>query len=326
MSSSANKSRQIWLPFLMIVAIIFTASWIFGGNEVVLRFLGNDQEAGIQGSSTSTASSSETPTASKPQTENTLLSTAVEIDSPASTSSMLVTDPAAEFTPGSEPLKNCTFTIHFWKVYSGAWEINHIVFGERAYTKVQAVAILNIEDPSLATTRLMQQYITTVLNTIKGADPTEIERTMERALEWLILHPPEVGLSQAETLAGEILADALQDFNNGVTGPGHCIHEPFTPTPGSTPTPLNYTPPATATFTPAPFTPSDTETSIPTKKPSGGTGPTAPPTNPPTNPPPPPPTNTSKPPTPKPTPSPRPPPTQPPPPPPTDPPPPTPAP
>jgi len=321
MSSSASKSRQIWLPFLIFVAIIFTASWIFGGNEAVLSFLGNDQESILPDSGTSTAGPTGTPTASESRTENAPLSTPVEIDNPGSTSSILVTDPAAEFTPDAELLKNCTFTIHFWKVYSGAWNTNHIIFGERAYTKVQAIAIINIEDPSLATTRLMQQYITAYLNSIEGADPTEIERTMERALAWLVLHPPEVGLNQAESLAGEILADALEDFNNGVTGPGHCIHEPFTPTPGLTPTPLNYTPPVTATFTPAPFTPSGPDSSNPTKKPGGGPKPTDPPTNPPTNPPPPPATNTSKPPPPKPTPSPRPPPTQAPPPP-TDPPPP----
>lgn len=307
MKSSANKSRQIWLPFLIIAAIIFTASWIFGGSEIVFSFFGNDQGLPIQESGTSTATPSGTPTLVTSRTKSPLLSTAVEIEN--SSTLALETDAAADFTPEPELIKNCTFTIHFWKVYSGAWETNHIIFGERAYTKVQAIAILNIEDPGLATTRLMQQYITALLNTLKGADPTEVERTMERALEWLVLHPPEIGLDQSESLEGEILADALQDFNNGVTGPGHCVHEPFTPTPGSTPTPLNYTPPATATYTPAPFTPFGTETSVPTTKPGGGTKPTDPPTIPPTNPPPPPPTNTAKPPTPKPTPSPRPPPT-----------------
>jgi hypothetical protein len=310
MKSSNSKTRQLWLPFLIFVAVIFTASWMFGGDEVVLSFLGNDQESISPDSGTSTAGPTGTPTASGSRTESAPLSTPLEIDNPSSTSSILVTDPAAEFTPEAEPVKNCTYTIHFWKVYSGAWNTNHISFGERAYTQVQAIAILNIDDPSLATTRLMQQYITAYLNSLKGADPTEIERTMEKALAWLILHPPEVGLSQAESLAGETLAAALEEFNTGVTGPGHCIHEPFTPTPGLTPTPLNYTPPVTATFTPAPFTPFATDSSLPTKKPGGGTKPTDPPTSPPpTNPPPPPPTDAPPPPTAKPTPSPRPPPT-----------------
>lgn len=333
MGSSSKNSRQIWLPILILVAIIFTASWLFGGNEVVSSFLGDDQDLDVPAFSPLTAITTGTPTAGNQQTQSALLSTAVEIDNSSSTSASLTTDVAAEFTPDSEPIKNCTFTIHFWKVYSGAWETNHIIFGERAYTKVQAISILNIEDPSLATTRLMQQYITALLNTLKGADPTEIERTMERALEWLIVHPPEIGLSQSESLAGETLAGTLEDFNNGVTGPGHCEHEPFTPTPGATPTPLNWTPPATATFTPAPFTPSGSETPASTTKPGGGSKPTDPPTTQPTNPPPSQPTNTSKPPTPRPTPTfapppptDPPPPTQPPPPtpvPPTDPPPPT---
>ena len=300
MGYSAKNNRQIWLPILILVAIIFTASWIFGGSEVVSSFFGDDQDAGIPISGSSTVISTSTPTAGNQQTQIAQLSTAVEFDNSSSASASLTTDVAAEFTPDSESIKNCTFTIHFWKVYGGAWETNNIIFGERAYTKVQAISILNIEDPSLATTRLMQHYITALLNTLKGADPTEIERTMERALEWLITHPPEVGLNQSESLAGEILADSLEDYNNGEIGPGHCLHEPFTPTPGSTPTPLNYTPPVTATFTPAPFTPSGSETPASTTKPGGGTSPTDPPTSPPTNPPPPPPTDTSKPPTPRP--------------------------
>jgi len=294
----------MWLPFLIIVAIIFTASWFFGGNEVVSSLFGNDQDLDVPISSTFTVSPPGTPTAGNARTQAALPSTSVEIGSSPPDSSNLSTDTAAEFTPESEPTKNCTYTIHFWKVYSEAWETDRVIFGDRAYTRVQAVAILNIADPSLATTRLMQQYITAMLNTLKGADPTEIERTMERALQWLTDHPPEVGLSQTESLEAEILADTLEDFNNGITGPGHCTHEPFTPTPGATPTPLNYTPPATATYTAVPYTPSSVETSTPTKKPSGGSKQTDAPTNPPpTNPPPPKPTNTSEPPPPRPTPT-----------------------
>lgn len=303
MKSSANKNRQLWLPFLILVALIFTASWIFGGDEVVFSFFGVDQEPVILVPGTPTTAPTGTATAGIDPTQNTVSPTPADSDNPSPTPSSLPTDPAAEFTPDLGTNQNCTFTIHFWRAYPGAWETDRIIFGERAYTQVQALAILNIEDPGLATTRLMQQYITALLNTLKGADPTEIESTLETALEWLIVHPPEIGLSQSESLEGESLAEALEDFNNGVTGPGPCLNEPFTPTPGATPTPLNYTPPATATNTPAPFIPSSTETSAPTKKPGGGgSKPTDPPTSPPpTDPPPPPPTDAPPPPTPKPT-------------------------
>lgn len=305
MGPSAKNNRRRWLAILILVAIIFSAGWVFGGKEVVSSVLGIEPGLDDPVSSPSTAIPTGTPTLASRQTQGAILSTAQEIDNSSSAFVTLTPDAVAEIPPDSESVKNCTFTIHYWKVYDGSWETNHIIFGERAYTKVQAISILNIDDPSLVTTRLMQQYITALLNTLKGADPTEIERTMERALEWLTIHPPEIGLSQSESLAGENLAAVLEDFNNGELGPGHCIHEPFTPTPGATPTPLNYTPPVTATYTSPPFTPLVTESPAPTKKPGGGSKPTDPPTSPPpTDPPPPPP-----PPTPKPTPTLRPPPT-----------------
>jgi hypothetical protein len=178
-------------------------------------------------------------------------------------------------------------------VYTEAWRIETIDLGSLSYSKEQAIAILNIENPNIAATRLLQQYIIALLNNLNGADPTRIERTMEQVSEWLILHPPEIHLTQAESFVGERFADKLQDFNNGVTGPGRCLDEPFTPTPGVTPTLLNYT---TATFTPAPISTIIFPTATPTKKPGGDRPkPTNPPTSQPTKPPPPP-INTPKPP------------------------------
>jgi hypothetical protein len=183
-------------------------------------------------------------------------------------------------------------------VYTEVWRIESIDLDSRSYSKEQAIAILKLEDPNLVTTRLLQQYIIALLNTMKGADPSGIERTIERVKDWLILHPPEIRVTQAESLEGEILADELQDFNDGVTGPGRCIEEPFTPTPGATPTPLNYTPPATATNTPGPIGTIFFPTETPTKKPGGGKPKptnTPPPPQPTNTPPPPPPSNTPKP-------------------------------
>jgi hypothetical protein len=300
-----NKTRQLWLPIFISLIIVFTVSWFSGGNKIFNRFLGNDQDLVLHDISTSTTLPTDTPTQIKSRMDGALNATAINIRADFSTTSIIATDLAAEYTPESTPTTNCTFTIHFWKAYPGAWEIENITFGNRSYTKIQAIALLNIDDPNLATTRLMQQYIIALLNTLNGADPSGIERTLDRVLDWLVLHPPEIGLTQAESLEGEILADELLEFNTGVTGPGHCINEPFTPTPGATPTPYNYTPPVAAPNTSAPI--SNISISTPTATKKSGSKPK--PTKPPSNTLPPPPTNTTIPATPKPTPSPRPPPT-----------------
>jgi hypothetical protein len=284
------------------LAIIF----ILAGDRILDSLFGNNQGLVIPDQNTSTALPPRTPSPNATKSAAALTSATSQIESPFPTRSPVATSLEVVITSELTQSINCTYTIHFWKVYPNTWRIEKIVLGERSYTKAQAIAILNIEDPNLATTRLLQQYITTLLNTLKGADPRGITRTMDRVNEWLILHPPEKGLTQAESLEGDTFADELEDFNLGVTGPGRCINEPLTPTPGATPTPINYTPPATATFTPRPFTPVAPRTATPTKKPGGPPKPTQPPTTAPTKPPPPPATNTSKPPTPMPTPSPRP--------------------
>ncbi len=315
MRFQANKARQYWFIFFIIIAGVFAVSWYFGSDRILNSLLGNDQNFVSEDSTLATNIFTNTPTLKTTANAGVLDPNVTQIGSSTSSTTNLGTDSISAFTPEATITTNCTFTIHFWKIYSDAWEVDHIAFGDRAYTKVQAIAILNIEDPNLATTRLMQQYIAALLNITKGADPTEIERTMARALDWLILHPPEVGLSQAESQEADIFAEDLEDYNNGVTGPGHCTNEPSTPTPGITPTPLNYTPPATATRTPVPTSDVPLPTPTATKKPSGGDGGGTKPTNPPPTEPPP----TEPPPT-------EPPPTQPPPPPPTEPPPPRPTP
>jgi hypothetical protein len=276
--------------------MVMAFSWILAGDEILNILRDNDQGLSIQDLSTITPSPSNTPSPSATRTKAAFTSAAMLIDTPTPAASATRTE--AIFTQKSTFTPNCTFTIHFWRVYTEVWRIEIFDLDSRSYSKEQAIAILNIEDPNLVTTRLLQQYITALLNTMKGADPSGIERTIERVRDWLILHPPEIRLTQTENLEGERLADELQDYNDGVTGPGRCIEEPFTPTPGATPTPLNYTPPATATNTPGPLGTIFFPTETATKKPGGGKPKptnTPPPPQPTNTPPPPPPSNTPQP-------------------------------
>jgi hypothetical protein len=320
-----NRIKQLWFPIAILAIIVLTVGWILAMVVYPSNLRGSDQGLVIQDTSNPAASPSNTPSPTATSTKNAVI--AILLDTPTPTHSVIPTETVPTFTAEPTYTLNCTYTIYYWRVYTDAWQLESIDLDDRSYSKDQAIAILNIDDPNLATTRLLQQYILALLNTLKGADPSGIERTLERVNEWLILHPPEIRLTQAESLEGDTFADELQDFNDGLTGPGLCIDEPLTPTPGATPTPLNYTPtpgatstplndtptpgatptplnytpPATATNTPRPIGTVFFPTATPTKKPSGGK---PKPTSQPTQPPPPPPTNTSPPPpsnTPKPT-------------------------
>jgi hypothetical protein len=289
-----NRIKQLWFPIAILAIILVTVGWILAMVINPSNVQSSEQIFIPTDPPISTIVRTEVPTSTQ---------------KPSSTPTTLVTStPTAEVaetipTSTSELAEklNCTYTIHYWRAYTDAWGIDGFEFDNRSYSKEQAMAILNLEDPNLVTTRLLQQYFIAFLNTSNGADPSGIDRTLEQVKEWLIQHPPEAGLTQAESLEGETFAGALQDYNDGVTGPGSCPDEPLTPTPGATPTPFNYTPPATATNTSAP---AGTIVYIPTPTPTkksgdGGSKPkptNPPPTSEPTDPPPPPPPPTEEPP------------------------------
>ena len=74
--------------------------------------------------------------------------------------------------------------------------IENIVIGDLSFTKAEAIAILEIVDPDPAT-RLIQQFFAALLNSLKGAESSTINRTMELASDWLTRHPPGENLNQA---------------------------------------------------------------------------------------------------------------------------------
>jgi hypothetical protein len=268
MSFLGNKIRQLWLPILIFAVIILALGWILASVIYPSNVQGIEEVIDTPTQVTSTAS----PTATSTRT-------------PPSTSTELVD----EITPTLTAIHNCTYTTNFWKENPDSWMIENVIIGNLSFTKAEAIIILDIEDPG-PTTRLMQQFFAALLNTLKGADSADIDQTMVEVGEWLIVHPQGINLTETQTQEVEAIADRLEDHNTGVTGPGHCADEPFTPTPEATSTAT-----ATSTSTPRPIATARPRTATPTKS-SGGSSkpkPTKPPaTSPPTQAPP---TNTPKP-------------------------------
>ena len=266
-----NKIKQLWFPLAILAIIVLTVGWILAA----VVYPSNVQ------------SSEQVLIAVDPPT-----TTAVPSEVPTSTPSPIVTATVVTSTPTPTPIANCTYTMEFWRTNTDAWLIENIVLGNLSYTKVEAIAILENEDPS-PIERLMGEFFTALLNTLHGADSAEIDSIMLEARDWLILRPHGLDLTEAEIVEIEGLADQLQDYNSGRIGPGLCSEKATTPPPEvSTITPtqdITSTQPATtapsATFT-AP-------TRTPTKRPKPSK--TPPPPQPTNTAPPPPPSNTPQP-------------------------------
>jgi hypothetical protein len=128
---------------------------------------------------------------------------------------------------------NCTFTQGFWKNHGGtkknipnAWPVDTLSIGGIVYTKAELIAIMAAPTAGNGIMSLVQQLIAAKLNVLSGADASSISQAISDA-DTLIdnaggkIVPPFTSpfLAPAVTSA---LNTALTNFNEGITGPGHC--------------------------------------------------------------------------------------------------------
>ena len=95
--------------------------------------------------------------------------------------------------------------------------------GNIFYTNAQLQSILKRPTKGNGLVSLARQLIAAKLNVANGTDPTDVSQTIVDADALIgVLAVPPVGtgfLAPANTSA---LNDALADYNEGKTGPGHC--------------------------------------------------------------------------------------------------------
>jgi len=138
-------------------------------------------------------------------------------------------------TPTTTPdANNCTYTMGYWKNHPEAWPVEEITIGGLTFAKAAAIAILETPPGGDATYILARQLIPAKLNVLKGADPSAIKATITGADDWLGEHPLGSDPSNPDRDQGIALAGALDEYNNGVIGPGRCGDETATPTPEET--------------------------------------------------------------------------------------------
>ena len=267
MGFMSDKVRRLWLPSLVILLVILTLSWLVSSWIYPVNIQGNSPEPIPQG----------TPTASPIVT--------IPIAQTATTTmiTLVVNTP----TLASNSTVNCTYTTTYWRLNPRAWLIENVVIGNNSFTKAEAIEILETSAQD-EKTALLQQFFAALLNTLKGADSSDIEPILLNASDWINGHSNGVAISATDREQATLFTQTLFEYNIGGLGPGHCSDEPVTPTPTSTST-------STATLTPTvtPIRTLRTPTDIPTERKPTAPRPTDAPTDQPTDQPQP--TNTPKP-------------------------------
>jgi hypothetical protein len=134
----------------------------------------------------------------------------------------------SDFTPTmvvqSAPLaQNCTFTLGYWKNHFESWPVAGLTLGTVNYTNNELLAILWHQPQGNKLVILTHQLIAAKLNLANGADPGAIAATIASA-DALIggLVSPPIGAGTLPSSPAVGYANTLDDFNNGLIGPGHC--------------------------------------------------------------------------------------------------------
>ncbi len=121
------------------------------------------------------------------------------------------------------PEGGCTYSHGYWKNHSEAWPVASLSLGSNSYTQAELLSILNQPTLGNGLVSLSHQLIAAKLNVANGADDTDVSSSVAAA-DTLIgakVVPP-VGSDFILPSSTDALNQALDDYNNGLTGPGHC--------------------------------------------------------------------------------------------------------
>lgn len=117
---------------------------------------------------------------------------------------------------------DCTLTQGYWKNHVSEWPVGSLTLGTRTYTQAEALAIFAQPVAGNGLVALAHQLIAAKLNVASGST-NAVSAAIEDADELIggLVVPP-VGTGYLATSTTASLAQALDDYNVGETGPGHC--------------------------------------------------------------------------------------------------------
>jgi hypothetical protein len=126
---------------------------------------------------------------------------------------------------------NCTFTQGYWKTHgpiptgnnSNEWPVTSLTLGTVSYSDLELLAIFNQPAAGNGLIALAHQLIAAKLNIAAGADGSDVAGAIVAA-DALIggLVVPPVGAGSLAPSATSALTATLMNYNEGLTGPGHC--------------------------------------------------------------------------------------------------------
>jgi len=125
---------------------------------------------------------------------------------------------------------NCTFTQGYWKNHPSAWPVGGLTLGSVFYTAAELLSILNQPAQGNGLIILAHQLIAAKLNIANGADPTAAAAAIAAADAQIgALVVPPVGAGYLSPASVSATAATLDQYNNGLIGPGHCAEVPAKP-------------------------------------------------------------------------------------------------
>jgi hypothetical protein len=135
--------------------------------------------------------------------------------------------PSATKTPTMTPTRtpdpdNCTYTVGYWKEHPWDWPVSRLTIGGYSYKKWTLLSILDTPPEGDATYILAHQLIAAKLNAATGADTDAVDAAITAADDWLEENPLGSDPGGSTRDEGIALATTLENYNSGVTGPGHC--------------------------------------------------------------------------------------------------------
>ena len=133
-------------------------------------------------------------------------------------------DPSHYF--GEVEEEGCTYTQGYWKNHQEDWPVDSLELGDESYSQEELLNLLKTPTKGDASIILAYQLIAAKLNVENGASPSTIQNTLEDADEWMAQFDAKLPYRiKTNTEQGQIaveLAETLDQYNNGIIGPGHC--------------------------------------------------------------------------------------------------------
>jgi len=130
---------------------------------------------------------------------------------------------------------SCTYSQGYWKTHGpvgcapgnnvNTWKATSLWLGTVSYTDLQLCSILNTPPGGNGLLTLAHQLIAAKLNIAKGANGSAISQAIADAdaLIGSLVIPPVGGGKLAPSATGALVT-ALTNYNEGITGPGHCVN------------------------------------------------------------------------------------------------------